>query len=191
MLFSDKMNIPPHLKLFDSCVKPILLYCSESWSLDSLVDNRSILENKYLLFPPVKMQLKFDKYLLGATKGATNMAVLSELGLDPISIDALKLAIGFWYHVINTANKSLVHKAYEENLTLQNGTASKIKQLFCKIGFNHVWENQCSFSKKRLLVLVVTKLRGFINFWKSNLFDDRNSTNGNKLCTYREFKTEL
>jgi hypothetical protein len=39
------------------------------------------------------------------------MAVLSELGLDPISIDALKLAIGFWYHVINTANESLVHKS--------------------------------------------------------------------------------
>ena len=58
-------------------------------------------------------------------------------------------------------------KAYEENLTLQNGTVSKIKQLFCKIGFNHVWENQCSFSKKRLLVSVVKKLREkFINFWK-------------------------
>ena len=119
------------------------------------------------------------------------MAMLSELGLDPISIDALKLAIGCWYHVINTTNESLVHKAYEENLTLQNGTASKIKQLFWKIGFNHVWENQSSFSKKRLLVSVVKKLRErFINFWKSNLFDDRNSANGNKLRTCREFKTE-
>ena len=78
----------------------------------------------------LKVQLKFAKYLLGVNKGATNMAVLSELGLDPISIDALKLAIGCWYHVINTTNESLVHKAYEENLTLQNGTASKIKQLF-------------------------------------------------------------
>lgn len=89
------MNIPPHLKMFDSCMKPILLYCSEIWSLESLVNNRSILENKYLLFPPVKVQLTFAKYLLGVNKGATNMAVLSELGLDPISIDALKLAIGF------------------------------------------------------------------------------------------------
>ena len=49
--FLVKMNIPPHLKLFDSCVKPILLYCSKIWSLDSLVNNRSNLENKYLLFP--------------------------------------------------------------------------------------------------------------------------------------------
>ena len=54
------------------------------------------------------------------------MAVLSESGLDPISIDALKLAIGFWYHVIHITNESLVHKAYEENLTLQNGAASTI-----------------------------------------------------------------
>ena len=84
------------------------------------------------------MQFRFAKYLLGVNKGATNMAVLSELGLDPISIGALKLAIGFLHHVFNTTNESLVHKAYEENLTLQNGAASKIKQLFCKIGFIHV-----------------------------------------------------
>ena len=51
LFFSDKMHIPPHLKLFDSCVKSILLYCSKIWSLDSLVNNRSNLENKYLLFP--------------------------------------------------------------------------------------------------------------------------------------------
>lgn len=44
------------------------------------------------------MQFRFAKYLLGVSKGATNMAVLSKLGLDPISIDALKLTIGFWYH---------------------------------------------------------------------------------------------
>ena len=38
---------------------------------------------------------------------------------------------------------------------------------------------------------VVKKLRErFINFWKSNLFDDRYSANGNKLRNYREFKTE-
>ena len=28
-LNSDKLNILPNLKLFDSCFKPILLYCSE------------------------------------------------------------------------------------------------------------------------------------------------------------------
>jgi hypothetical protein len=40
-------------------------------------------------------------------------------------------------------------------------------------------------------VSVVKKLRErFINFWKSNLFDNRNSANGKKLCTYGEFKTE-
>ena len=64
----------------------------------------------------------------------------------------VKDIIGLCYHVINTANASLVHKAYEENLTLQNGTASKIRQLFCKIGFNYACENQCSFSKKKLIV---------------------------------------
>ena len=28
-LFSDRINLVSHLKLFEACVKPILLYCSE------------------------------------------------------------------------------------------------------------------------------------------------------------------
>ena len=84
----------------------------------------------------------------------------------------VKDIIGLCYHVINTANESLVHKAYEENFkTLQSGTASKIKQWFCNIGFNHVWENQCSFSKKRLLLSVVKKLRkGLSTFWSKKIW---------------------
>ena len=32
-LYSEKLNAFLHLRLFDACVKPILLYCSETWSL--------------------------------------------------------------------------------------------------------------------------------------------------------------
>ena len=94
------------------------------------------------------MQFRFAKYLLGVNKEATNMAVLSELGLDPISIDALKLAIGFLYHVINTTNESLVHKAYEENLTLQNGAASKIKNYSVKLDLSTFENISITFQKR-------------------------------------------
>jgi hypothetical protein len=36
-LYSEKLNAFLHLRLFDACVKPILLYCSEIWSLDILI----------------------------------------------------------------------------------------------------------------------------------------------------------
>lgn len=43
LLFSDKLNIYPHLKLFESCLKPILLYCSEIWALNMIVKDNSSL----------------------------------------------------------------------------------------------------------------------------------------------------
>jgi hypothetical protein len=41
-LYSNKSNIPIHMKLFEDCVKPILLYCSEAWSLPRLIKGRDI-----------------------------------------------------------------------------------------------------------------------------------------------------
>ena len=75
---SEKSNILTHLKLFETCVKPILVYCSEIWSLNivkSIVD----LESKYLSMLPVKVQIKFAKVLLGVNKQAVNLADLGEL----------------------------------------------------------------------------------------------------------------
>ena len=53
------------------------------------------------------------------------------------------------------------------------------------------WENQCTFSRKRLLLAVVKKLNeNYIIFWRNCLFNDDNSINGNKLRTYRKFKVK-
>jgi hypothetical protein len=47
---------------------------------------------------------------------------------------------------------------------------SKIKLLFDKIRFGHVWENQNTFSKNRLTFSVNKKLKeDYIKFWKDKL----------------------
>ena len=38
---------------------------------------------------PVKIQIKFAKFLIGVNKAAVNAAVLAELGMYPVSIQAL------------------------------------------------------------------------------------------------------
>jgi hypothetical protein len=53
----------------------ILLYCSEVWSLNIIKDNK-ILESKYWNMAPVKIQIKFAKFLIGVNKAAVNAAVL-------------------------------------------------------------------------------------------------------------------
>lgn len=190
LLLSPFMNVKVHLKLFDSCVKPILLYCSEILSLDFLVKDKCNLEEKFLSFPPVKVQLKFYKYMLGVNRRATNLAVFSELGTMPLAIDALKLSIGSWCHVLNADKDVLAHLAYKENIKLKNSYASKLKLLFYKLGFNHTWENQTTFSKKRLVFSFGKKMYDcFCSYWNKCLHDDNNKPNGNKLRTYRKLKS--
>ena len=88
---SEKSNILTHLKLFETCVKPILVYCSEIWSLNIVKSNVDLV-SKYLSMLPAKVQIKFAKALLGVNKQAVNLAVLVELGMYPISIHAFKPA---------------------------------------------------------------------------------------------------
>jgi hypothetical protein len=48
-LYSEKLNVFLYLRLFDACVKPILLYCSEIWSLDILIKRNLNFESKYVV----------------------------------------------------------------------------------------------------------------------------------------------
>ena len=92
-LLSDNMNIYGHIKLFNACVQPILLYCSEVWSLFTLIKGNVNVELKYDSFIPNKVQMKYVKYMLGVHKSATHIALLAELGLYPLSIAALKSSV--------------------------------------------------------------------------------------------------
>jgi hypothetical protein len=59
---------------------------------------------------------------------------------------------------------------------------SKIKLLLAEIGFTHVWVNQGTFSKSKLLHSLSIKLEDrYINHWKKLLFNDDNKNSGNKL----------
>ena len=116
----------------------MLLYCSEILCLDTLLKGNLTMESRYFLFQPVKVQIKFAKYILGVNKTAPNLAVLGELDMIPCSVDAIKLCVGFWYHVVNSNPDSLINKI---DLSSVNNNSDwyriKMKLLFDKVGFNH------------------------------------------------------
>ena len=144
-LYSEKLNAFLHLRLFDARVKPILLYCSEIWSLDILIKRNSNFESKYDSFVPNKTQIKFAKFVLVVHKSATNIAVLSELGLFPLSLCTIKATINYWLHLLSANANSLIYHSYQENTLRKDGLCSKIKLLLAEIGFTHVWVNQGTF----------------------------------------------
>ncbi len=78
-----RKDIKTSLKLFNTLVKPILLYGSDFWGCLKLPKNNPI-EN---------VQIRFYKELLGVQKQTTNVGVLLELGEIPMTIYAKKSCI--------------------------------------------------------------------------------------------------
>ena len=58
-LVSDRLNVLQHIKLFETCVRPILLYCSELTSIDVVVREDTDIENRYKIYIPEKILIKF------------------------------------------------------------------------------------------------------------------------------------
>ena len=74
------------IQLFDTLIKPILLYGSDFWGCLPLPKNNPI-ENLHLMF---------CKHLLGVQKHTTTNGVLLELGRIPLSIYAKTNAVKNW-----------------------------------------------------------------------------------------------
>ena len=104
------------------------------------------IETKYDSFHPNRIQINLAKYILGVRKSATNIAVLSELGLYTLSIHSLKSCINYWLYLVNTQDNSLVFHSYKENILLKDGLFNKAKKILTEIGFRHVWDNQGTLS---------------------------------------------
>ena len=86
-----------------------------------------ILKQNMIHFTLIEFKLKFAKYILGDHKSATNIAVLGELGLYPLSIHLLKFCINYWLYLVNTQEHSLVFHSYKENILLRDGLFNKLK----------------------------------------------------------------
>ena len=187
-LASDRLYVIPHLKLFDSCIKPIALYCSEIWIMDMLKIEKGNLENRYNSVTPEKIHVKYLKNMLGLNRGAVNSAVLSELGRYPLSIASLKLTIGFWLHVINSNDDSLINIAYHSNMKIKKGFCQQLKIFLKDIGFDHIWVNQNTFSKRQLIKCIGNKLQErYIRHWQ-RILDENSEIYCSKLRTYKDLK---
>ena len=123
-LRNDFISLNPGIKtsvhVFDSTIKPILLYNAEIWGVSNIFSTRlSKIENlriddcfKNLLSE--RIYVKFCKYILGVHKKSTNFAVLSELGRFPLHYDIVKSLIRYWYRLENLSTEfTLLKDAYE------------------------------------------------------------------------------
>ena len=70
-----QIPIKAALRLFDSCILPILSYGSEIWAINQTLDC-----DKWDTTPTEKSHLNFLKHILGVNRSVNNILCRAELG---------------------------------------------------------------------------------------------------------------
>ncbi len=130
-----KMDLPIdiHLHLFDSCILPILLYCSEVWGFSNL-QNIETFHKQYL------------KYILKNGSRSINNIVLGELGLFKIERYIKQRMLYFWVHIITSKCNKISHALYNKMRDLHNKGEfqsqwlSYIKSTLVELNLEYLWE---------------------------------------------------
>ena len=163
-------------RLFDSQVKPILLYASEVWGLASKETFQTI----------EKVHMYACKRMLGVTPRTPNTLVQGELNRYPLSIDAKLRAVNYWGKLIQLDSTRLPRQAYERELKETNkpsNWADGIKQLLTTNGFAFIWESEGFACTKAMLRNFKQSLVD--QFWQ-NWHDDIQTKD--RYDTYRTLK---
>ena len=143
-----------------------------------------------------KLHLKFCKVLLGVHSRATNLAVYSELGRYPLFIDQITLSMKYINYIESDTENRLLKNFYA-NLTqdekLQNGcTLLKMREQL-NIFMNTRPHGNCKAFYSSFKTNL-KKIHSILTYWHKLLYTDISTSGkegGNKLRTYRKFKTAI
>ncbi len=113
-------------KLFDSMVKPILLYGSERWGFK---------------FSPIieRVQTHYCKLFLGVSRSTNTDMVLGECGRLPLYVDYVSRFIKYWCRILQMSSnrypKQTYIMLYDLDSVGRHTWASEVRIILCKYGF--------------------------------------------------------
>ena len=123
------------LKLFDSCIGPILNYGSEIWGFHQGTDIERVCDNFY-------------KFTTKLPRNCNNIAARGELGRNKAFVKRYMRIIKYWLKLISTSSECslLLQKAYKLQVKMDSEGksvwASDIRTLLCCLGFSQEWQTQ-------------------------------------------------
>ena len=183
LLFNTDINI--FIKLFNSNIKPILLYGAEIWGseiIDFTKWDRGAIE---------KIHLKYCKRILGLNKYASNAACRSEIGSYPLLTEVHISMFKYWLRIRELPENNITKWAYNEQKNPHNSYTwmSTIKSILTDINQNSLYDTEETIinSKfKNLINNVKCQMKQtYTDHWRSNIMKD-----GSKLRTYSKFKQD-
>ena len=176
------------LKLFDSLIRPILLYASEVWepflNHDTAKWDYNVIE---------KIHMQFIKRILGVNRSTTNILVRGEVGRHSLQDEATRRNIRYAGYIHRKDQTALVKQAYNYELSRPetattfmrtiNKHAAAIHSLHREfLPYANPYENVHAIDEKKMNRYIY---QIFHNEWKENL---EKSSKGE--C-YRSFKDKM
>ena len=164
------------IKLFDTLIKPILLYASDFWGILKLPKNN----------PFETLFYSFCKQLLGVQKQTTNIGVLLELGLVPLKLYARKNALKNWNRIakLKKAN-SITTLSYFNALVQELSWSMHTKLNLSRIGMMEIF-----ITDKQDPNCHVKFFQRLKDIFYQETFAEIKEPNS-KLRTYKHLKTEI
>ena len=140
------------LKLFDSCVKPILLYACEIWGTSCLgrIAKFDVFKSKMFktMILAEKLHIRFCKRVLGVHSKATNLAVYAELGRVPLLVQISNLIIKYWLRLKDTSyQNTLVGEARKLSEKMNSEHVTFINFLFQLCGHRGLINKKISLNQ--------------------------------------------
>ena len=170
-----KIDIGVFFRLFDSQVKPMLLYGAEIWGMKQ----REIIE---------KVHLYACKKLLGVSAKTPNAFIYCELNRYPLLIDAKTRAFKYWGRLLGMEDNRLPKQAYLRELReleKEYGWGAMMQEDLTINGFANVWEEQDGELVHK--IRRGYKQRQIDNFWQ-NEHSNMEESRSRRFTTYLGFK---
>ena len=187
---SMNKNIKTYLHLFDTQVKPILIYGCEAWS-NSLKDDENI-GNIIKKSAIEKFHISVLKQLLGVHRKTTNTAVLLETGRHPIALSAHLQAIKYFLRLPSTKKEGLLNIFYQKQKLMNPPNDNFMKYITNKlnnIGMTNIWRDQLNNNKDLSKdKKVIKNIKKRLNDISSQQIINTLTTNPGKLTFLAEAK---
>jgi hypothetical protein len=126
----ERLNPRLTIKLFDTMVKPITLYCSEAWGGFGIKQNKA--ENLLTFLyskdctPFEKLNLKLCKQVLGVHGNTSNIGSRAELGRMPMIKSVIVAMMKYYARLSNIEPDSVVFHAYKSQESMKSNSGGTL-----------------------------------------------------------------
>ena len=172
------MSINVYTKLVETIVDLVLFFCSCIWGLTKFSEIETVLN-------------KACRRFLGVTKHCSNVSSRGDLGWSSCEVKQKVESVRLWCRLHNTPEHRIVRRVHNWSLTKGRSWEKKMLKFIDTHNLSDLM--LAPNPNKSSCVSVARHILNDIDKdkWLQKLMSDGNALNGNKLRTYRQYKTVL